>query len=285
MVKPLFGVFLAGVIGFGSTNPSQAGELAMDDRVPHLDEGGQTGYRDFLQSGAYRAFAIAPGGAWAWYGDALSDSEARQEALAYCADQTDQSCVLYAVNDQRVFEEEKWPTLWGPYAHADSAAAAPIGTRRGQRFPDLAFTNPDGESQTLSALQGKVTIVHFWGSWCTPCQVEFPEMQALFDDVGGNVDIKFVLLQSREPISKSRRWAARMGTSLPLSDSGTMGAGDAQFSASDGTSLPDRTLAPVFPSTYVLDKHGIVVHAQIGPTLNWPEYAPFLEDAAKKSGR
>jgi hypothetical protein len=53
----------------------------------------------------------------------------------------------------------------------------------------------------------------------------------------------------------------------------------------DGTKVPDRQIAGKFPTTYVLDKHGIVVFSHIGDASRWHEYAPFLRDAALRSGK
>ena len=44
-------------------------------------------------------------------------------------------------------------------------------------------------------------------------------------------------------------------------------------------------LAPAFPTTYILDKHGIIVFSNIGPVSRWSEYLPLLRDVAKHSGK
>lgn len=67
-----------------------------------------------------------------------------------------------------------------------------LGTPRGipaigQQVPTLdlqALTNSD-TPPTNESLLGKVTVLHFWGTWCPPCRREFPEFVELakkFDD-------------------------------------------------------------------------------------------------------
>ena len=47
--------------------------------------------------------------------------------------------------------------------------------------PDFTAPNPQGNSITLSAIKGKVTIVDFWASWCKPCRIENPNLVKLYD--------------------------------------------------------------------------------------------------------
>lgn len=49
----------------------------------------------------------------------------------------------------------------------------------GHRVPDVSFTTVDGKTRRLSDYAGKVIILNFWASWCTPCVVEFPALLKL----------------------------------------------------------------------------------------------------------
>src|SRR5512135_40549 len=147
---------------------------ALDDAkaVPHLDSSGQEGYRDFLNFDQHRAFAIAPGGAWSWKGGETSAKAASTAALQTCQAESRQTCVLYAVDDQVVFDARAWSGLWGPYLNRAQAAQARTGLNRGERFYDLAFRSAAGKPMKLSDLRGKVVVLHFWGSWCPSCRRE-----------------------------------------------------------------------------------------------------------------
>ena len=68
---------------------------------------------------------------------------------------------------------------------ADSLlAAAPPAAGGRERFAP-AFALPElrdhqGDTVTLAAFRGKVTLVNFWASWCDPCREEFPLMAGLY---------------------------------------------------------------------------------------------------------
>lgn len=253
--------------------------------IPHLDSSGQDGYRDFLSFDKHRAFAIAPGGTWSWKGGETSAESASANALQTCQNDSEVSCVLYAVDDQVVFDTQIWTRLWGPYLNRNDAAHAHIGLKRGERFYNLAFKSAAGKLMTLSDLQGKVVLLHFWGSWCSPCRSEMPELQHLRQKLGKSSDIQIVLLQLREAGEISRQWARQQHLSLPLYDSGVKNKTTDSLTLADGKSINDREIASAFPTTYILDKHGIVVFSKIGPVSRWPQYLPLLRDVAAHSGK
>jgi thiol-disulfide isomerase/thioredoxin len=268
-------------LGCAFAGPGLGDALAeSSDIAPqHLDESGLAGYREFLSSANHKAFAIAPGGAWAWVSEMPDPDVAESEAVRNCAGYTEQRCTIYAIDGQVVFDPDQWAAAWGPYADATEAAARPLGTARGARFADLALTAPDGAAVMLSDLQGKIVFLHFWGSWCAPCQFEFPELQSLYDSLKDDEGIAFVLVQSREDIERSRRWAKRRKFSMPFYDSGARGPSDHAFAAADGGSIEDRLLAPLFPATYVLDSNGLVLFSQLGPQSHWSQFEPLLRHA------
>ncbi len=252
---------------------------------PHLEERGQAAYAAYRQAAGHKAFAIAPGGSWAWRGELPSADLARNSVLADCRRHTAQSCFVYSIDNEVVFDAAGWRQAWGPYLDRAQAERAATGVKRGERFPDLAMAAPGGRRVTLSDLRGKVVLLHFWGSWCPPCQREMPDLQGLYGELGKTKDIAFVLLPVREPFSKAQKWARERRVRMPLYDGGPSVARDKAFRLASGGSLADREVAKVFPTTYVLDKRGVVLFTHVGPVSRWSEYAPMLRDAAARSGK
>lgn len=59
---------------------------------------------------------------------------------------------------------------------------------KGQPLPELGSFALEGE---IPELEGKVTYVDFWASWCVPCKASFPEIERLYQ---ANKDAGFQVL-------------------------------------------------------------------------------------------
>jgi thiol-disulfide isomerase/thioredoxin len=261
------------------------GAVAASAIPPHLQPANHIEFHDYLDAPDHRAFAVAPGGAYGWSAGQPSEPVAEEKALDDCGAHTDQHCVMFSVDGQVVFDGKAWSRLWGPYATAKQAAAASIGSARGNRLPDLALRDEHGKPVTMTALAGKVVFLHFWGTWCPPCLRELPEVKKLHDALADRRDVAFVLVQARESAEVARDWLHRQALSLPLYDSGSRGESDDQFHLSGGGKIADRQVAARFPTTYVLDKRGMVVFSHVGPLADWLAFEAFLRDTADRSGK
>jgi thiol-disulfide isomerase/thioredoxin len=258
---------------------------ALADAPPGLPPAGASAYRDYQGAAPHRAFAIASGGAWGWVAGEDSAEQAEDKAIDACRATSPQKCLLYASDERLVFAARSWPGLWGPYANAAQARQASTGTQPGRRFPDLIYGNAPGKPLKLSSLHGKVVLLHFWGSWCPPCRKEMPELDKLHQALADRQDVVFVPLQVRETYAVARRWADKQALKMPLADSGSQGDNDTLLHLANGEAIPDRDIARSFPTTYVLDKHGLVIFSHVGPVHAWHEYAALLRDAASHSGK
>lgn len=53
----------------------------------------------------------------------------------------------------------------------------------GQQAPELTFSNPQGETLSLSEIsKGRIVLLDFWASWCRPCRSANPRLVAFYNE-------------------------------------------------------------------------------------------------------
>ena len=114
---------------------------------------------------------------------------------------------------------------------------------KGQKAPSFSLPSLRGPRVTLSALTGHVVVVDFWAQWCEPCKRELPELDKLAKALSGKAT--FVTVN----IDKSRDNAQALVTQLGLSLDVLLDPSGATAATYD---------LPKMPSSYVIDKKGIV---------------------------
>jgi peroxiredoxin len=70
--------------------------------------------------------------------------------------------------------------------------------------PDFSLPDLDGQTLRLSDLRGKIVLLDFWATWCTPCREETPhlvELQNKYRDQGLQI-IGVSMDDSSEPVGE-----------------------------------------------------------------------------------
>lgn len=78
-------------------------------------------------------------------------------------------------------------------AETGNGAAETETEREKPEAPDFTLTDQYGESHTLSDYEGKTVFLNFWATWCGPCQMEMPDIQALYEEFGNNAEDVVIL--------------------------------------------------------------------------------------------
>jgi|GEM_PF-504849 len=87
-------------------------------------------------------------------------------------------------------------------------------------IPDFLLESQSGEVVNLSALKGHVVIINFWATWCRPCLVEMPLLDALYQEykAQGLIILGVNVEDARRAAKKIAidRAADAMGISFPI---------------------------------------------------------------------
>ncbi|MGI8484992.1 MAG: TlpA family protein disulfide reductase [Thermomicrobiales bacterium] len=95
----------------------------------------------------------------------------------------------------------------------------------GEPAPDLFTVTADGQPVLLSSLRGHPVWLNFWGSWCAPCQVEMPALEAAYKELQPQ-GLVMLGISQKEDVSASVAYANDAGATFPILVDPSRGWGD-----------------------------------------------------------
>ena len=102
------------------------------------------------------------------------------------------------VENKASSDQPAWP---GPRAVQAAATGQLDRSHAGSPAPAAAFEDPQGGSATLSDFRGRPLLVNLWATWCAPCVVEMPALDALAEREDGRLQI---LAISQDPDGQAK---------------------------------------------------------------------------------
>lgn len=120
----------------------------------------------------------------------------------------------------------------------------------GDRAPEIGIADLNGGRVAMGSLRGKVVIVDFWASWCEPCAAEMPVLERLYTTYRGQGLEVIGVSQDRE-VANARQFLSRTRVSF-------RNVHDASHA------IAGRYRPPRMPSSYVIDRSGVVRHVHAG---------------------
>jgi peroxiredoxin len=133
--------------------------------------------------------------------------------------------------------------------------------------PRIMLTDLEGKPTSIEDYTGWVILINNWATWCPPCKIEMPELQAYYKDHNAEGFV-VIAIESGEPADLVASFVKELELSFPI------------------WLDPHGTVLEIFqnwdlPSSYVIDRDGIVRLYWTGginkPTLE--QYVtPLLEE-------
>ena len=134
----------------------------------------------------------------------------------------------------------------------------------GSRAPEFrALDINSGDSVSLSAYRGKVTLVNVWATWCGPCRAEMPSMQEAYAQLKDRGFAIAAVSVDEGSIDDVKAFQREFGLTIDI--------------------LHDRSgrIQQVYqttgvPESFLLDRDGVIVKRLIGEH-NWASEANIAQ--------
>lgn len=128
-------------------------------------------------------------------------------------------------------------------------ASVAFAVNAGGRAPELGANDTAGHRINIADLRGNVVLVDFWATWCEPCADSMPVLESLHSRFASR-GLRIVGVSQDRSASNIAPFVSRHHVTFPIIH-------DA------GNAIAGRYDPPRMPTTYIIDRTGIVrfVHA------------------------
>lgn len=120
----------------------------------------------------------------------------------------------------------------------------------GSNAPNFTLQSPTLGEFTLYKNRGKVILLDFWGTWCAPCIKAMPEIQKIHNYFTTQDVLIIGVSVEPEQATKPEQFMNKKGFTYPI----LLG----------GTSITEPYQVMIFPTIYIIDKNGKILHAEHG---------------------
>lgn len=117
--------------------------------------------------------------------------------------------------------------------------------------PPFTLRAISGEEINLIDLRGAPVVINFWATWCVPCALEMPELQAVYEQYQAR-GLRILGVNLGESPEAIKAWQESLGLSFDL------------------LLDPPQKIAALYylrgqPSTYIVSPRGTITHIHYGP--------------------
>ncbi len=119
------------------------------------------------------------------------------------------------------------------------------------RLPRFEVKLTDGTVLRSKDLTGKITVIDFWGTWCPPCLKEIPAYNSFYKEYKSRGIGFYGMAADSGTAQELREAAVRLKIEYPVA-------------ALTDAELDEFGDIPVFPTTWVINRHGVIEQELIG---------------------
>ena len=127
----------------------------------------------------------------------------------------------------------------------------------------------DGELVNSADLEGRIAVLHFWGTWCGPCVVEMPEYQEFDEHYREDPEVRVLSISNDDTNEIIEDYLAKNGFDFAvLVDEG----------------YSERAGVTAWPTTWFVDRDGFVRFVKTGTALRLEEEFSWRVEALREDG-
>lgn len=128
-----------------------------------------------------------------------------------------------------------------------------VGVRSGpQMAPHFRYVGLTGDTLSSEDLRGQVVLVNFWATWCAPCRVEMPVLEAMYQRHRARGFTIVGLAMDRASTAEVAAFVRDREVTYPIAHVGA--EAERPFGGIRG-----------YPTSFLLDREGRVQHTVLGP--------------------
>jgi peroxiredoxin len=140
--------------------------------------------------------------------------------------------------------------------------------RLGELAREYTATTLAGDTVTLESMRGKVVLLNLWATWCTPCRMETPYLQSVFEERNADgFEIVGISMDTGDAAEDIAMFVEEYGVTYTILHDPQM----------RGMELY-QVLG--LPATFLIDREGVLQWMRYGPIPeNDTDFLQALEDA------
>ncbi|MFB9278265.1 TlpA family protein disulfide reductase [Cohnella cellulosilytica] len=117
---------------------------------------------------------------------------------------------------------------------------------------------------SVGGKRDKALIVNFWAAWCGPCEVEAPDLKAIYEEHQDKLDLYAVNATNYDRVRSAKEFVAEQGLEFPVLT-------DPQGVAGDLYKITG------YPVSFIIDRDGVIRH-RIEGIVEREEWDKMLRD-------
>ena len=136
-----------------------------------------------------------------------------------------------------------------------------------ETFAAFELARLDGEMVNSADFEGKIAVLHFWGTWCGPCVVEMPEYQEFDERYREDPEVRVLSISNDETNEVIENFLVK---------------NDFDFTVLVDDGYTERAGVTAWPTTWFVDRNGYVRFEKTGTALRLDEEFSWRVEALRE---